>query len=417
VSPGGALVTTQAVPGPGGTAPAGPATHAPVIGGTRTTAASSVAPAPGKQDTTPVVLCQDGSFTGQAGPPFSGGQPGLAAWVRWTNAHGGLAGHPVTVDSKDDQQDNNKALQNVQNCVQNEHAAALIASFMPVTADAVGSYVQQHKIAVIGGDAVTRLWFQNPYFFPQSDPSPSDAYGGVAAWKAAGKKAGAVIYCAELGDCTNTANRVREAAAKAGIAMKGSYQVSIANPSYTSQCGDMKSNGVDAVYVNVDGPSLQRLARDCNAVGYHPLYTTGGLALDANAVIDDKNLDGTTVAVSVFPWMTAATQAAKDFQTAMATYAPDVTPSESAAISWTSGQMLVEAIAKVGAAARSGPITSAMIIQGLDMIRDDTLGGLTMGKLTFLPGKPAAEHYCWGLAALVGGQWTAPQGASYACAT
>ncbi|HVU73637.1 MAG TPA: ABC transporter substrate-binding protein, partial [Mycobacteriales bacterium] len=389
----------------------------PTSGPQPTTARSASAGYTGKQDTTPVVLCQNGSFTGQAGPPFSGGQPGLAAWVRWTNAHGGLAGHPVTVDSKDDAQDNNKALQNVQNCVQNEHAASLIASFMPVTADAVGSYVQQHKVPVIGGDAVTRLWFQNPYFFPQSDPSPSDAYGGVAAWKAAGKKAGAVIYCAELADCTNTANRVRDAAAKAGIPIKGSYQVTIANPSYTSQCGDMKSNGVEAVYVNVDGPSLQRLARDCNAIGFHPLYTTGGLALDANAVADDKNLEGLTVATSVWPWMTATTPAMKDFQTAMSTYAPDVTPSESAAISWTSGQILVAAISKLGNAARTQPITSALILQGLGMIKDDPMGGLTMGKVTFTAGKPTAEHYCWGLATLTGGQWSAPQGSGYTCAT
>jgi len=286
-----------------------------------------------------------------------------------------------------------------------------------VTVDAVGTYVQQHKIPVVGGDAVTRTWFQNPYFFPQSDPSPSDAYGAVAAWKAAGKTAGAVIYCAELGDCTTTANRVREAAQKAGIAIKGSYQVTIANPSYTSQCGDMKSNGVQAVYVNVDGPSLQRLARDCNAIGFHPLYTTGGLALDANAVVGDKNLEGTTVATSVWPWMASTTPAMKDFQTAMATYAPDVVTSESAAISWTSGQLLLAAINKLGATARSQPITSAMVLQGLGMIRDETLGGLTMGKLTFVPGKPAAEHFCWGLATLSGGAWGAPGGSGYTCAT
>lgn len=407
ISGGGSSTAVTAAPAPGG--PTAKPTTA------RSGAASSAASGP--QDTTPIVLCQDGSFTGQAGPPFSGGQPGLAAWVSWTNAHGGLAGHPVKVDSKDDAQDNNKALQNVQTCVQNEKAVALIASFMPVTVDAVGSYVQQHKIAVIGGDAVTRLWFQNPYFFPQGDPSPSDAYGGVQAWKDAGKTSGAVIYCAELGDCTNTANRVREAAAKAGIPMKGSYQVSIANPSYTSQCSDMKSHGVQAVYINVDGPSIQRVARDCNAVGFHPLLTSGGLALDANAVADDANLEGFTVATAVFPWMTSATQGAKDFQTAMATYAPDVTPSESAAVAWTSGAILADAIAKLGNAARTQPITSTLILQGLTMIKNDTIGGLAVGPLTFVAGKPAAEHFCWGLAQLTGGKWSAPAGNATKCAT
>jgi branched-chain amino acid transport system substrate-binding protein len=177
----------------------------------------------------------------------------------------------------------------------------------------------------------------------------------------------------------------------------------------------MKSGSIDVVHVALDGSGIQRLARDCNAIGFHPLYTTGSLALDANAVVSDPNLEGLTVATGVFPWLTSATPASQTFQTAMATYAPDTHPTESAAMAWTSGELLAAAIAKVGNAARSGPITSAMIMQGLGMIKHDNLGGLVMGQLTFTAGQPSPRLRCTGLATLHNGAWTAPKGAVAVC--
>ncbi|HVU72785.1 MAG TPA: ABC transporter substrate-binding protein [Mycobacteriales bacterium] len=425
-TPGGPAAASTLAAGPGASsAPAvvGPVGPAPATGAVASAGPAGIAsgqprtsnPATAKQDTTPVMLCQTGSFTGQAGPPLGNAQPALAAWVRWTNAHGGLAGHLVKLDSKDDAQDANKALQIAQNCVQNEHAVAFVASMMVVSAGTVGQYAQSQKVPVVGGDALEDVWFTNPYMFPEG-ASPEGIDGGaVAAWKAAGKTSPAIVYCVESSACPE-ANKDVQAQAKAqGIPVKQTYQVSLANPSFTSQCSSMKSANIDAVHVDLDGSGIQRLARDCNAIGFHPLYTTGSLALDANAVVSDPNLEGLTVATGVFPWITSATQASKDFQTAMSTYAPNTSPTESAADAWTSGQLLAEAIAKVGNAARTGPITSAMIMQGLGMIKNDTLGGLVMGPLTFTAGQPSPRLRCTGLATLHNGAWTAPKGATPTC--
>src|SRR4029077_413276 len=89
----------------------------------------------GGGDTTPVVICQVGHFSGIASPPMGNAQPGLVSWERWTHAHGGLAGHPIVLDTKDDTMDPNRAQQIVQNCVENEHAVAIVGAMVPATID------------------------------------------------------------------------------------------------------------------------------------------------------------------------------------------------------------------------------------------------------------------------------------------
>src|SRR5436190_95136 len=50
--------------------------------------------AAGAGDHTPVVLGQVGTFSGIVGGAEGTAQAATNVWVRWTNAHGGLAGHP-----------------------------------------------------------------------------------------------------------------------------------------------------------------------------------------------------------------------------------------------------------------------------------------------------------------------------------
>ncbi len=417
-------LTSSTAPGvvapTGGGAPIGGATSAvvtptgpAVTGGPHQSAQPTAAV--GKQDTTPVMICQVGHFTGIAGPPQGPAQPGLASWVRWTNAHGGLAGHPIQLDSKDDAIDPNKTEQIVQNCVENEHAVAIVAAFVPATVDSIAPYLDQHKVPVIGGDGITHTWFSNPDFFPEGSSNRGTAEGQVDIIIKAGNTQAAIIYCTENVGCTVGKDEVTKAAQRRGLTIKGVYQVSLASPTFTSQCSSMQSAGVKAVYTALDGSSISRLARDCNAIGYHPLYVAGGLAFDAQVVAQDPNLNGITITTSVFPWMLASTPAEQAFQTAMATYAPDQPPTESAAKAWVSGQELMQAITNVGAEAHTGPITSAMILKGLAMIHNEALGGLVVGHLNFHANAAVTEDLCWGVAALQNGKWIAPQGNKADC--
>jgi branched-chain amino acid transport system substrate-binding protein len=389
---------------------------AATAGATGATTGTGATTASAAQDTTPVVICQVGSFSGIAAPPFANAQPGLAAWVRWTNAHGGVAGHQIVLDSKDDATDPNKAQQIVQNCVENEHAIAVVGAFVPATADAIANYLKARRVPVIGGDDVTSTWFTNSDFFPEGSSQLGTGLGMVRIMLHAHKKAAGIIYCTESIACTQGKDYFEKAAHREGLAVKGTYQVSLANPSFTSQCSLMQRAHIDAIYISLDGPSASRLARDCNAIGYHPFYVTGGLALDAPDAAADPNLNGLAVTTYVFPWVTSASPGARDFHTAMATYAPDVIPTESAAKAWVSGALFAKAIDNVGTAAHKGPLTSAMVLDGLYKMHNEDLGGLVVGHLNYRPDRPVVPDNCWGVAQIQNGKWIAPQGARASCA-
>ena len=369
----------------------------------------------GKQDTTPVVICQIGTFTGVTGPLAAGAQVSLGVWVKYINAHGGLAGHPVQLDSKDDATDGNKALQAAQNCVQNEHAAAFVALETVSTFDNIGSYVAGKKVPMVGDSGTTPAQFQNPYFFNDQSSTNAISNATANAMKRAGETKLALLYCAETPSCGNSAKAAGEAASKQGITVKGSYSATTANPSFTSQCSQMKSDGVQAVYVATDGGSIQRFARDCKGVGYSPTIICGVLALTPD-VADDPNLDGLIGIAGVFPWVASDTPAQKLFQQAMATYAPDVLPGESAARGWASAVMFQTAIENLGDEARTQPLTSALILKGLGLIKNSDLGGLLTGKVSFSLGEPNSPGSpCTGIVKISGGQWTTPYGTAPIC--
>jgi hypothetical protein len=77
--------------------------------------------------------------------------------------------------------------------------------------------------------------------------------------------------------------------------------------------------------------------------------------------------------------------------------------------------MFEHAIANLGGAARTGPITPAMVMEGLGKIRHDTLGGVS-GPVTFAPNQPhATSNGCVFYLTLGPSGWSAPRGSKPVC--
>jgi branched-chain amino acid transport system substrate-binding protein len=98
----------------------------------------------------------------------------------------------------------------------------------------------------------------------------------------------------------------------------------------------------------------------------------------------------------------------------MTTYAPGQQLNQSAVEGYVSGRLFEAAIAQVASAAAKGPITTAMVKQGLGRIKHETLDGLAP-PLTFHSGKPAPVIDCY-YDLQVGSQgFAAPQGSRASC--
>lgn len=341
-----------------------------------------------------------GSYSGVIGAVFSGAQQAIGVWQAYVNAHGGLNGHPVHVYIEDDGADPSTSVSDVEQEVTQDHVIAFVGNLMPLTVNASVPYLQQHNIPVIGGDSSSAAWWQSPVLFPQASGIEQEANFTVKAAAARGYTKMAVLYCVEDPTCSNgTKPLIQPGGGQAdGVDTVYSSSFSITQPDFTAQCLDAKQAGATFVYFAGDGDSLLRMADNCAAQGYNPLYVGDSIAITAN-LATDPHLNGLLAGQTNFPWIDSFTPAQAAYQQAVKTYAPSLKSSATTAAEWAAGMLAVAASKDLTA----NP-TSAQFLQGLWSIKNDNLGGLAP-PLTFNQNAPATPSDCYFLMALQNGQF------------
>lgn len=387
-----------------------PTTSAAGSGGSNTSAnagspggsaASSAGTAGGQANLSTINLGNVGTYSGVIGAVFSGAQQSLEVWEAYTNAHGGLNGHPVHVYFEDDGGDPSTSATDVQQEVTRDHVIAFVGNLMPLTVSASVPYLQQQNIPVIGGDASSVEWWQSPILFPQASGINGENDITIKAAVAKGDTKMGLLYCIEDATCTNAYTQlIQQGGAKAdGVNPVYVASYSITQPDLTAQCLDAKQAGATFVYFAGDGDSLIRMSNDCAAQGYNPVYEADSIAVDAS-VASDSHLNGLLSAQTNFPWVDAYTPAQQLYQQAVKQYDATLVGSASTSAEWASGQLAVAADKYLTA----NP-TSAEFLQGLWSIKNNNLGGLAP-PLTFTQGSPATMSNCYFLMTLQNGTFT-----------
>jgi branched-chain amino acid transport system substrate-binding protein len=386
---------------PGGQTARPDATNTAVAGGNRT----------------PFVIGQVGTFSGLAGGVFASAQPGLQVWVKSINARGGLAGHPVVLYSQDDQANPSRTGAIARDMIQNKKIQAFVAAQVPLTVNGLAQVADPAKVPVIGGDVGSDTWYSDPNFYPNAS-SPFDAGGTVVRYLVTTqhKTKYGVIYCIEANGCT----RAKQAAVddggveRAGGTVVYQSQTSLGTTDFTQQCLAARRAGAEMLAVYADGATMGRVATSCAQQGYKPVLLNGSSAVAAETA-DRPELDGLTVFDTQFPWTSSTTPAEQEYQKALKDYAPGLRSSPASASAWSTGKLLETVVAKLGTKATDGPLTTALIQQGLWEIKGETLGGLFPGKLTFNKGKPASPAPCAYIMMIKAGAWTPPVGEKLFC--
>ena len=365
----------------------------------------------------PIIVGQVGSFSGLLGPVVGSGRTGLAVWARDVNARGGIACHPVQVYAEDDASDAAKSSQDVQDLVQHRRAVALVGNFVPISIAGFRSGVESMKVPAVGGDLVSPDWNQSQWLFPQGASVGGQVYGGFKQAVQQGHTKLGILYCVEASVCTNGYNEATKGgkAKKAGASVVYAAQVSLTSNDYTAQCQGAKNAGADVLGLSVDGSAMGRITRSCAAIGYRPALVTVSGAIGA-AQSSDSNLQQDTLAIAspVAPWTERANAAERAYAEAMRRYAPNQQADGPSSAAWASGKLLEAALGKVAVDARKGPVTTSLVLKGLGLIRNETLGGLT-APISFTAGKPTPESNCTFFMLLKPGGWTAPRGSAVQC--
>ncbi len=396
---------------------------APVLGGspgrTKPTGGAPAAQTAGGACTEPrkpLVIGQTLATSGLIGSTTGYLRQGMQMWAAAVNAAGGVQCHPVQVISLDDGSDSARVASNW-NTLKARGMVAMVGAGEPITMGALRAQAERDKIPVIGGDLVDTAWFESEWVFPQGAPTAASYDGSLveAARARPGAKTAGLIYCVEASICTAIKGNFPRSAKTAGLGVGLMKAVSLTQSDFTAECQAMKDANVDVLWLALDGSGVTRLGRSCDRLGYKPQLATMALAVPP-AVAEDQVLRKATVylASPTVPYSTTDTAGTAEFHAAAKRFAPSLKLDQSVMQGWSAGKLFEAAMAKVGDRARSGDVTTALILEGLWQLKSEKLGGLSPG-VTFVKGKPASAPPCYYVLLLNANGVTAPLGSKLRC--
>jgi branched-chain amino acid transport system substrate-binding protein len=343
----------------------------------------------------------------------------MDAWAKYTNAHGGINGHPIKLVQLDDQLNAALALTQVKQLVQQDHVMALVG-VSSIVEDAWASYIASGQTPVIGDDLAKDVMEKYKNFFPQGATRTTGYFYGMPKVAAVlGQKKYGAIYCAESTACSEIAASQKQQAAAAGVSYGFSASVAAAATSYTAQCLAAKAAGVGAVGLLLSSQVADQVAAACAQQGFNPQWLQAANGFSQKEV-SDSALNNVAGPVPVFPWFSSATPAMKEFQDAMHAYEPQDFSASSdgysgaAAQAWAAAKIFQAAAEKLPAGSSGG---AALMAQLYQLPKNDTFGGLTPPISYANTGGPQPSVKCFFMIQLKGGTYTALNNTKPFCAS
>jgi branched-chain amino acid transport system substrate-binding protein len=395
---GGGSATANGVGGKAGTGSAG--------GGARQ-AGAGTAGTKGE-----IVLGSLGTSSGVLGAVSGPAPPAIKAWASWTNAHGGLAGHPVRVILADAGGDPGKAQSIVRQFVEQDHVAAVFYDYMFTEKQAVLPYLEQKQVPLIGTIGGDTSGDHSPIDFnPLLGPDQGDAWSFILGTHtiAPDKKKLASFYCREANTCSVQEQSFKKLLPWEGMQLVYEAQVSLAQPDYTSEVLQAKNAGADVILTLVDSQSVIRIAQAAHRQGWN-VQLAGTYNLAQNLILQgSKDLEGLILTQRTASFQTSPKL--QDYRDAIAQYQPGGATGDLGAGVFVVGKMLAKIAPQLPD--KPGP---ADMLKALYSLHGEKLDGLLPG-ITFNQGEHVNVNLCMVPTVLRNGSFVAHDAAeSFVCA-
>jgi branched-chain amino acid transport system substrate-binding protein len=352
------------------------------------------------------------SCTGALASSVSVNRQAYEAYVSYTNAHGGIAGHKIKLFTADDALNPATAAAEVHTFVQHDHIVGLVS--LSNAPQAFDTYIAGLGIPVLGADGSGVDMFTNPdFFFPgQTDDSLPAAV--VLAAKKVHAKSFAILYCAESPACQELVAPEKAAARKYGETLSYITQISFSAPNYDAQCLAAKQAGAKVLFIADAVSVVEAVATSCAAQGYTPIVVASDGAVGRQFPQTPGLKTGLLAFEPQIPFNVSSTPATKTMLAAFKKYQPTLmsNPNYNGEVdeAWVSGLMLTKAV-ELGNPGAS--ITSKEILKGLHSFKNQTLGGMAP-PLNYHPGKVNTTD-CWFWMGTKNGQFNEPYGLKPEC--
>jgi branched-chain amino acid transport system substrate-binding protein len=356
---------------------------------------------------TPIVVGALGDLSGNAFTPAEADLSATPrAWVDWTNAHGGINGHPVKLDIINDEGDAGQAVAAAHQLVADKVVAIVYDEDIGIELGYT-SYLEQQGIPVVGGKDYDKIWEQDPDLFPTMTTLSAMGFADDYAAHYAGAKTVAEVYCSEEASCKQAIQAQQAAAPATDIKDVVISAVSSSSANYASQCDEMLASHPQALYFSDDAPPIEQMATDCAQQGFKgfwvlPYADDGELSIPALS----KFSIGGELSLPYF----ARLPQTEDFDAAMTKYAPGVQLRSNSIRIWAAFDVFKRALEQNPNVKPSPQAVKA----GLYKLGGFDDNGLTP-PLTYVSGKPTVVR-CFILWGIKDGKFELPEGDTYRCA-
>lgn len=337
------------------------------------------------------------------------------AWVKWTNANGGINGHPVELHVANDPGNPGVALNKVKGLV--DKGIVALAENDASNSAAWASYIKSTGIPVFSTTNGGPLGEVPTAFSTLTSLQYFPTEVATAAKKVGASKL-AVLYCSELANCKQSVAAIKGAAGQTGIDVPFSAPILSTAPNYTAQCLEAKSAGADSLFVSaISSAAALRVMQNCAQQGYTPHLISASGAY-SRSFAGAPGTDGMIAGQSTVPFFEDDFPVIKTMNAAFDKYAPGLRESKDygdpSVWQWTSGMLIAEA-AKAGDVGKGKPLTAPALLAGVYALGSTDLQGMTP-KLTFVKDQPQSNK-CWFYAAIKDGKFDMPYGRTPACAS
>ena len=339
----------------------------------------------------------------------------FTAWVNWTNAHGGVNGHPIRLLTANDPGNPGVAQNQVKSLV--DQGIVALVSNDPGNDAAWAPYIATTGIPVFTSSSASLVLSQTPNVFSTLVSVAYQPMQNVQAAKKAGASKLAVFYCAELATCKQTVPALESVGGPVGVQVVFSTSMLSSAPNYTAQCLAARDAGADALFIaSISTAAALRVIGNCAQQGYNPRLVSSGAAFSKSF----EGAPGTEGMIASEPTAAFFDDGVPEIRTMNAAfdqYVPGLRESadysDTGAWQWTTGMLIAEAL-KSGAVGTTKPITARAVLDGLFTLHTTDLGGMTP-PLTFVEGQPQ-QNKCWFYVAMQNGKLATPYGREPTCA-
>ena len=341
--------------------------------------------------------------------------PAFRSWVDWTNAHGGINGHPVQLIADREPSNPGIALSDVKSMV----GRGIVTLVEDDTNDGNAwiSYIEKQNIPVISATSPSLTVAGSPVAFSTNTSILYTPQYTVEAAAKIGAPKMAAFYCAEIPTCAQSVPALKAAGKAAGVTVEFSSAILGSAPNYISQCLAAKNSGAQSLWVADASTILIRVAASCAQQGYTPREVTSGEELQQNFQ-GAPGMDGLIAQDGFMPFFDTSFPGVATMTQAFQQYDPSLLKlpeyGDLSTQQWTVGLLIGEA-AKAGGVGTTSPLTGSAMLDGIYTLHSTNLGGMTP-TLTFEKGQ-SHQNKCWFWVGIQNGKWALPYGTAPVCAS